>query len=163
MRNLIGEFECNLDAKGRLMFPSGLRKQLGPEEHRFVVNRSIFEPCLILYPWDEWEDITRQLNKLNRFDRKNDRFIRKFRNGATEVELDASGRILVPKRLKEFAGLGKTAVLLASANKIELWDKAKYDEVMEEDQEDFARLAEEVMAGVDDPEEKGKKDDGDDE
>lgn len=162
MRNLIGEFECKLDGKGRLMFPSGLRKQLGPEEHRFVMNRSIFEPCLILYPWEEWEDITRQLNKLNRFDRKNDRFIRKFRNGATEVELDGSGRILIPKRLKDFAGLDKEVVLLASANKIELWNKGKYDELMQEDQEDFAELAEEVMAGVDDPEEREKNDEGND-
>jgi MraZ protein len=157
MRNLIGEFECNLDGKGRLMFPAGLRKQLGPDENRFVINRSIFESCLVLYPWDEWEDITRQLNKLNRFDRKNDRFIRKFRNGANEVELDGSGRILIPKRLKEFAGLQKELVLLASANKIELWDKSKYDEVMDEDQEDFAQLAEEVMAGIDDPEKDGKE------
>ena len=162
MRNLIGEFECNLDGKGRLMFPAGLRKQLGPDEDRFVVNRSIFEPCLVLYPWDEWEDITRQLNKLNRFDRKNDRFIRKFRNGATEIELDSSGRILIPKRLKEFAGLQKEVVVFASANKIELWDKANYDEVMNEDQEDFAKLAEEVMAGIDDPEEKEGKEEGDD-
>lgn len=152
MRNLIGEFECSLDGKGRLMFPSGLRKQVGPEEHRFVINRSIFEPCLILYPWDEWEDITKQLNKLNRFDRKNDRFIRKFRNGATEVELDGTGRILIPKRLKAFAGLQKEVVLFASSNKVELWDKARYDQVMDEDQEDFAELAEEVMKGIDDPE-----------
>lgn len=162
MRNLIGEFECNLDGKGRLMFPAGLRKQLGPEEHRFVINRSIFESCLILYPWEEWEDITRQLDKLNRFDRKNDRFIRKFRNGATEVELDGSGRILIPKRLKEFAGLQKELVLLASSNKIELWDKGEYDRVMNEDQEDFARLAEEVMQGVDDPQEREKGSGNDD-
>ncbi len=162
MRNLIGEFECSLDGKGRLMFPAGLRKQLGPKEDRFVINRSIFETCLILYPWDEWEDITKQLNKLNRFDRKNDRFIRKFRNGATEIELDASGRMLVPKRLKEFAGLQKEVVLFASSNKIELWDKGRYEKVMDEDQEDFAQLAEEVMRGIDEPEDEKQdgRDDG---
>lgn len=162
MRNLIGEFECSLDGKGRLMFPAGLRKQLGPDEKRFVINRSIFEECLVLYPWDEWEDITKQLNKLNRFVKKHDRFIRKFRNGATEVELDASGRILVPKRLKEFAGLQKEVVVFASANKIEIWDKAKYEEIMNEDQEDFAELAEEVMSRVDEPDANEGKEGNDD-
>ncbi len=155
MKNLIGEFGCNLDAKGRVMLPAGLKRQLGPEQDKFVMNRGIFQRCLVLYPWEEWEDITRELDKLNRFDRKNDAFIRKFRNGATEVELDKAGRMLIPKRLKDFAGLDKKAVLFASSNKVELWDHDKYEEMMNEDWEDFADLAEEVMGAAEEKQGKG--------
>ena len=76
MTNFIGEFECKLDAKGRLMLPSSLRKQLSPEaEEQFVMNRG-FEKCLVLYPKNDWKYISEEVNKLNQYVKKNREFIR---------------------------------------------------------------------------------------
>lgn len=145
MGALIGEYECKLDEKGRLMLPAGLKKQLPPREQKtFVVNRG-FEKQLNLYPHKEWEKITAQINELNLFVKQNREFVRKFNNGATEIEIDASGRVLLPKSLMQYAGIDKEAILFAHSNRIEIWSKAEYDKFMKEGADDFATLAEEVM------------------
>lgn len=145
MGALIGEYECKLDEKGRLMLPSGLKKQLPPrEQKKFVINRG-FEKQLNLYPHKEWEKITAQINELNLFVKQNREFVRKFNNGATEVEIDASGRVLLPKVLMQYAGIEKEAILFAHSNRIEIWSKAEYDKTMAEGADDFATLAEQVM------------------
>ena len=145
MGALIGEFECKLDEKGRLMLPSGLKKQLPPKEQKtFVVNRG-FEKQLNLYPRKEWEKITSQINELNLFVKQNREFVRKFNNGATEIEVDGSGRVLLPKTLMQYAGIEKEAILFAHSNRIEIWSKAEYDKFMKEGADDFATLAEKVM------------------
>ncbi len=149
MASLLGEFECKLDAKARFLLPSGLRKQLDPaSKEQFVMNRG-FEGCLVLYPMTEWEKITAQLKKLNLFVTKNRAFYRQFHNGATSISLDSNGRVLVPKSLMAHAALDKDAVLFAYANRIELWSKERYEEVMNQDAESFADLAEDVMGGMD--------------
>ena len=145
MSSFLGEFECKLDAKGRFMFPAGLKKQLDPAaQERFVLNRG-FEGCLVLYPMNEWKLETARFEKLNLFVAKNRKFYRQFHNGATEVSMDATGRLLVPKNLSGFAQIQKEIVLFAYANRIEVWAKDKYQAVMDEDADDFADLAEEVM------------------
>lgn len=147
MANFIGEFDCKLDAKGRLMLPSGLRKQLDPAaQERFVLNRG-FEKCLVLYPKNEWEGISAEVNKLNQYVKKNREFIRYFYRGASELELDATGRVLLPKRLLEYAGADKEVVLFAYSNRIEVWDKNTYENLLTDEPDDFADLAEEVMGG----------------
>src|ERR1700733_11691365 len=148
MAALIGEFECKLDEKGRLMLPSSLKKQLPPKEQKsFVVNRG-FEKQLNLYPRKEWEKISEQINGLNMFVKQNREFVRKFNNGATEIEIDGSGRVLLPKPLMVYAGIDKEAILFAHSNRIEIWSKAEYDRFMNEGAEDFAGLAEQVMGNV---------------
>jgi len=147
MFNLLGEYDCKLDAKGRLALPSGLKKQL--EENLlkgFVVNRDIFEKCLVLYPTDEWKKVSGQLDKLNRFVRKNALFIRRFNNGATPLSLDGSGRVLIPKSLMEYASLEKEVKVCGNGERIEIWSKSAYDGMLNEDI-DFAALSEEVMGG----------------
>lgn len=130
------------------MLPSGLRKQLDPSANeQFVMNRG-FEGCLVLYPLNEWEKITAEMQKLNLFVAKNRAFYRQFHNGATQLSLDGTGRLLVPKSLMAFAGLEKEVVLFAYANRIEVWSKARYEEVMTQEAEGFAGLAEEVMGGL---------------
>ena len=125
MTNFIGEFNCKLDAKGRVMLPAALRKQLNPEANeRFVMNRG-FEQCLVLYPKNEWEVISAEVNKLNQYIKKNREFIRYFYRGATELELDSNGRLLLPKRMLSYAGISKEVVLFAYGNRIEVWDKDK--------------------------------------
>ena len=148
MINLLGEYDCKLDSKGRLAMPSGIKRQLEEHFHKgFVVNRDIFEKCLVLYPNEEWEKVSGQLSKLNRFVKKNALFIRRFNNGATPVSLDASGRILLPKALMGYAELKKEVKVCGNGERIELWDKDTYAKMLDDDV-DFGALSEEVMGDV---------------
>ena len=143
--NLIGEFECRVDEKGRVILPAGLKKQISPEaQDRFVINRG-FEHCLALYPMNEWKAISEEINRLNIYNRKNRNFIRYFYRGATDILLDASNRILLPKSLMNYAGISKDVILFAFSNRIEIWAKDRYEKLITDEPEDFAQLAEEVM------------------
>lgn len=147
--NLIGVHECKMDAKGRLLLPAALKKQLlAVLEHGFVLKRSVFQKCLELYPMTEWNDVMGRVNKLNRFVKKNNDFIRMFTAGVKVIEIDSSGRILVPKDLMAFAGLSGQLVLSASVDMIEIWDKDAYESVLDDPEVDFASLAEDVMGGA---------------
>jgi MraZ protein len=149
MTSLLGEFECKLDAKGRFMLPAALKRQIVPEaQEKFVVNRG-FEGCLVLYPMNEWQKETARFQRLNLFVAKNRKFYRQFHNGATELSLDNIGRLLLPKTLATYAGIDKDVVLFAYANRIEIWSKDKYEQVMNEDLDNFSDLAEDVMGGLD--------------
>ena len=148
MSHFLGEFDCKLDAKGRLMLPSGLRKQMpDAEKDGLVVNRG-FEKHLVVYTRKEWDKIMEDLGKLNQFEKKTREFIRYFTRGATELSLDAAGRVLLPKALLEYAGIAADAVLSSQFNKIEVWAKESYDAQMDNEPENFANLAEEVMGGL---------------
>ena len=156
MIQLLGEFDCKLDAKGRLMVPSSLKKQLpNVEQEGLVVNRG-FEKHLVVYPKKVWEGIVAELSKLNQYEKKTREFIRFFTRGATELTLDASGRVLLPKSLLEFAGINGDVVLACQFDKIELWAKDAYDSLLDNEPENFANLAEEVMGGKDRRSEDGK-------
>ncbi len=126
MTGFLGEFEATLDAKGRFLLPAGFKKQL-PEGNadRFVINRGL-EGCLSLYPMKTWEPLFARINGLNEFDPKQREFRRAFLNGATYVEPDTAGRILVPPSLKVYAELQKDIVLMATGDKLEIWDSNKY-------------------------------------
>ena len=150
MINLIGTYECKADAKGRLMFSSAFKKQLAPVlQEGFVVKRAVFQTCLELYPMKEWNLMMEKINKLNKFKKKNNDFIRRFTAGVKMVELDATGRILIPKDLFAFAGIKKQVVMASSVNIIEIWDKEKYEKAIDDAADDFADLAEEVMGNTD--------------
>jgi MraZ protein len=145
MTNLIGEYECRLDDKGRIMLPAGLKKQIPSEaQDRFVINRG-FESCLVLYPLNEWKGISEEINRLNIYNRKNRNFARYFYRGATELALDGNNRLLLPKTLTGYAGIEREIILFAYSNRIEVWAKDKYESLMTDEPEDFALLAEEVM------------------
>ncbi len=151
MINLIGTYECKADAKGRIMLSAPLKRQLLPVlQEGFVLKRSVFQECLELYPMSEWNTMMQNVNKLNRFRKKNNDFIRLFTAGVKVVDVDASGRILIPKDLKGFAGIGKELVLSSAINIIEIWDKSKYEKAVEDATVDFPDLAEEVMGNEND-------------
>ena len=151
MVNLIGTYECKADAKGRLMLPSQLKKQLNAVlDEGFVLKRAVFQPCLELYPMSEWNTLMSKVNKLNRFVKKNNDFIRRFTAGVKIVELDVSGRLLVPKDLHLFAGISKEVVLSSSVNIIEIWDKDNYEKAIDDAAVDFGELAEDVMGNDND-------------
>ena len=149
--NLIGTYECKADVKGRLMLPSTVKKQLSSVlQDGFVLKRSVFQPCLELYPMSEWNILMAKVNKLNRFVKKNNDFIRRFTAGVKVIELDVSGRLLIPKDLHSFAGISKEVVLSSSVNIIEIWDKDRYEKAIDDAAVDFADLAEDVMGNVND-------------
>ncbi|CAA0179726.1 Transcriptional regulator MraZ [Tenacibaculum maritimum] len=132
-----------------MMFSSAFKKQLSAVlQDGFVLKRAVFQPCLELHPMSEWQLMMAKINKLNRFVKRNNDFIRRFTAGVKLVELDASGRILIPKDLCQFAGIQKEIVLSSSVNIIEVWDKEKYEKVIDEAALDFADLAEEVMGNI---------------
>ena len=146
MIGFLGEYEVTMDTKGRFLLPAGFKKQLVEEAgSQFVINRGI-ETCLSLYPMQSWEPIFAKVSKLNEFDPKVRQFRRYFLNGATNVELDTAGRLLIPKALMEYAGLEKDVVLVSAVDKIEIWDKTKYTKFFESfSPESFSDLANEVM------------------
>jgi MraZ protein len=147
---LIGTYECKVDAKGRLMLPAAIKKQLLPVmQNGFVLKRAVFQPCLELYPMTEWDVLMQKVNKLNRFKKKNNDFIRRFTAGLKQVEVDTAGRLLIPKDLVAFSGITKDIVVSSAINIIEIWDKDNYEKAIDDATGDFADLAEEVM-GQDD-------------
>jgi MraZ protein len=144
MPQLLGEYECKVDAKGRMRLPSGLIHQLEEESPAFVVNRG-FENCLMLYPEKVWDEITEEVNGLNQYDKRNREFVRYFYRGAQKLALDSADRILVPKRLLEYAGIEKEVILAAVNDRVEVWAKDKYDEMLDEEPMDFSGLAQVVL------------------
>ncbi|TND09217.1 MAG: MraZ protein [Bacteroidetes bacterium] len=149
MQSLIGVYECNVDAKGRLLLPAAFKKQVQPVlDKGFVVKRSVFQKCLELYTMDEWNNLVKDVNKLNRFKKKNVDFIRMFNAGVKPMELDNTGRLLLPKDLMTFAGISKNIVMSAAVNMIEIWDKDKYEQTINDPNIDFGALAEEVMGSM---------------
>ncbi len=153
MVNLIGTYECKADAKGRVMLPSALKKQLHAVlQEGFVLKRSVFQNCLELYPMQEWNKLMEKVNKLNRFKKKNNDFIRRFTAGVKIIELDNTGRLLIPKDLHAFAGISKEVVVASAGSIMELWDKEKYEKAIDDATVDFADLAEEVMGNIDEDE-----------
>ena len=149
MTTFIGDYTGKVDAKGRLTFPSALKKQMSSaSEDRFVVKKDIFEKCLVLYPIEEWERQNELIrSRINPYNKEHNKFLRNFYKGTAEVVLDGNNRILIPKRLLELVGITKDVVLAGQDGKIEIWDKQLYDHI-EEPEEDFANLAEKIMANT---------------
>lgn len=147
MAGFLGEFQCRLDSKSRIALPSALKKQLSPQaEDQFVINRG-FERHLALYPLNEWKTITTEINRLNLYVKKNREFVRYFYRGATELKLDSHNRLLLPKRLLQYASITEEVILFAYANRIEVWAEELYNQLLGDEPRDFADLAEEIMGG----------------
>lgn len=146
MISFIGTYDCKADAKGRVMLPVALKNQMSPMLNQgFVLKRSVFQPCLELYPMAEWNLLMEKMNKKNRFKKKNNDFIRRFSAGVKVIEIDATGRLLIPKNLISIANITKEVVLSSAINIVEIWDKDSYEKVIDETADDFASLAEDVM------------------
>ena len=147
MAGFLGEYEATIDAKGRFLLPGGIKKQMPEGTSTIVISRG-FEKCLLLYPLKSWEAIEEKIKKLNEFNPKVSQFRTLFVGGASYVDLDTAGRILLPPSLREYAGLGKDILLASDIDKIKIWDASKYKKLFEEISSDaFANLASEVMSG----------------
>lgn len=156
MITFIGDYPCRLDSKGRVLLPAAFIKQMAQpattEEHlvqdRFVIKRDIFDQCLILYPMNEWQRQNQILrNNTNPYNREHNKFLRGFFKGIAEVTLDASNRLLIPKRLLDEIDAGREIVMAGQFGKIEIWSKAQYERI-ESGDEPFADLAEKIMGQV---------------
>ena len=151
MQHLIGTYECKADTKGRILMPIAIKKQLSSViTNGFVLKRSVFNSCLELYPMKEWILLMEKINSLNRFNKKNNDFIRRFTAGVKTVEVDISGRLLIPKDLVKHAQIGKEIVVSSAVNILEIWDKSLYEKAIDEATLDFGALAEEVMGDKND-------------
>lgn len=151
MNTIVGTYECKVDAKGRLLMPAPLKKQLTTSlQDGFVLKRSVFQTCLELYPMSEWNLMMLKINKLNRFNKKNNDFIRRFTAGVKIVEIDTLGRLLIPKDLMAFSNISKEVVFSSAVNIVEIWDKDLYEQSISGEDMDFADLAEEVMGNLND-------------
>ena len=151
MQHLIGTYECKADTKGRILMPIAIKKQLSSViTNGFVLKRSVFNSCLELYPMKEWILLMEKINSLNRFNKKNNDFIRRFTAGVKTVEMDISGRLLIPKDLVNYAHISKEVVVSSTVNILEIWDKSLYESAIDEAALDFGALAEEVMGDKND-------------
>ena len=142
MAAMIGEFNCKLDDKGRLSLPAKLRTQF-PESagNQIIVNRG-FEKCLVLYTKEDWLKETEKLNLVDDFmSPEIRRFKRLFTNGATVVSIDNAQRILIPKKLLDYAELTDEVVLSAYGSKVEIWSANNYETELSVDADDLSRLA----------------------
>jgi MraZ protein len=156
MLNLLGEHHCKVDPKGRMMFPARLRKQMEQIiAHGLVVNRDIFSKCLVLYPKPEWDKVNEEMSRLSRYNEKHQLFQRKFMKGATLLELDNTGRLLVPSVLLAYAEIdlkkNNEVILTGLGEKMEIWSPANYNREILDDDFDFSSLAEEVRKDIDRP------------
>ena len=146
MEHLIGTYECKVDTKGRIMMPIALKKQLSKLINEgFVLKRAVFNHCIEMYPVNEWAKLMDKLDGLNRFNKKNNDFIRRFTAGVKSVEMDNSGRFLIPKDLIKYASIDKQIVVSSAVNILEIWNKSTYEKVINKAALNFGALAEEVM------------------
>jgi len=131
------------------MLPSAFKKQMPPgAQERFVVRRDVYENCLVLYPMEEWERQNKIIrSRMNPYNKEHAKFLRMFYQGTAEIILDASNRMLIPKRLADFAGFGKEVILAGQYGKIEIWASEKYDEISRP-REDFESMAEKFLGSA---------------
>lgn len=149
MQYLLGEYDSTVDAKGRFLLPAGIRRQLPEDGTQFVMNRG-FEGCVTMYPMYSWEPLFAKISKLNEFKPKVREFRRTFLAGVTQVDLDSAGRVLLTKNLMDYAGISKDIVIVAAGEKIEVWDKEKYNKLFEKHTPDsFSDLADDVLGDGD--------------
>ncbi|AWX45285.1 Transcriptional regulator MraZ [Flagellimonas maritima] len=151
MTHIIGQHDCKADTKGRVILPISLKNQLLPViNESFVIKRSVFQQCLELYPKNEFDVLMQKVLKKSKINRKYDAFVRNFVAGMKEVTIDGdTGRLQIPKNLVEYAEIGKEVVLNAVFDKIEIWNKDKYEIVLADSEKDYADLAEEIFADDD--------------
>ena len=150
MPSFKGEYEHSVDNKGRVAFPAKLRKALSPEaQERFTILKGI-EPCLYLYPDDEWENVEEKLSKINSFSRQGRTVKRNFLRSAEDLSLDKQNRIPLSSQLMEYAGIDGTAIFIGSGERIEVWSPEKLEEADAELSADaYEDLFEKVMGDND--------------
>ena len=147
----IGEYYCKLDAKGRLLLPSGFKEQLGEALNEgFVLRPGLFEACLDVYGMDDWRKLQEKLGRLNPFKKENLVMARRINAGARLVKMDASGRLQIPKDLVDKCGFVKDVVITSLPDRMQIWGREQMERSNAEmSDEDFARLLENRLGNID--------------
>jgi MraZ protein len=131
MAGFLGEYDATVDAKNRFLLPAALKKQMPEGTQMMVINRGMDE-CLWMYLLEDWKVVEERLRQVNPYDSRDNRMVRKaLIAGAIYVEFDSAGRLNLPRNLMEYAGLDKEIVLAGDIDKIEIWDKTKYDKLFD--------------------------------
>lgn len=138
---LMGEFQHNIDAKGRIIIPAKLREDLGA---KFVITRGL-DGCVFGYPLENWEKIQEKLKQLPLAKKEARAFTRFFYSAAAEAEIDKQGRINIPSTLVDYANLEKECLVLGVSDRIEIWSKIKWESVSSEIEESFEEIAEDML------------------
>ena len=138
---MIGEYHHNIDEKGRLIIPSKFRIELG---EKFIITRGM-EKCLFVYPMKDWNNMINELNKLS-FTKKDYRtFMRMLLSGATECELDKSGRVNITNPLKNYAELLKECVVIGVNDRLEIWSENNFEDFFNSNIDNFSDIAENLF------------------
>jgi MraZ protein len=140
------EYDVKIDAKGRVVLPARVKSNLPQDSGSNIVLSRGFEPCLVLRPQSEFFKILDKLKGLNQFDAASRNFQRKMLAGSTDMELDANGRFLIPKSMLNYARLEREAIIVGMGDRLEIWNPKIYDKFLNDDPEDFARMAQEIFA-----------------
>jgi MraZ protein len=139
------EYECKLDAKGRLVLPARIKVKLPEASGNTIVITRGFESCIVLYPLSEWQKVFSKIASLNEFTAEYRNLQRNILRGATEEELDSNGRFLIPKTLLKHAQIDKEAIVVGMGNRIEVWNPGLYNSYLINDQKEFSNLAEKYL------------------
>lgn len=137
----MGEFQHNIDSKGRIIVPAKFREHL---DGSFVMTRGL-DQCLFAYPMNEWKVLEEKLKKLPLTKRDARAFTRFFFSGAVECEVDKQGRINIPQPLRAYASLEKECVIIGVSNRIEFWSRPVWDDYFMASKESFAEIAENLL------------------
>jgi MraZ protein len=132
------EYECKLDAKGRLVLPARIKNGLPETSGNELVVGLGFEKCLMVYPILEFKKLYAKVAGLSEFNPDYRKLQRNFFRGNTVVELDSSGRFLIPKQMLNYAQLEKQVVVIGMGNKVELWNPELYKEQLYDNQNEFS-------------------------
>lgn len=146
MSAFIGDYSCKADSKCRVVVPASFRRVMeSSQQALFVLRKNVFEACIDMYPYQEWEAMVAKLRaELNLFDREHVVFLREFHRGTQEVEMDGNGRILLPKRMLEDIGVDKDMIFAAQDSLIQIWNPQMYEAVAV-DGDTLGRIAEEIF------------------
>lgn len=136
-----GEYECKLDAKGRLVLPARIKVRLPESSGNQVVVMQGMEPCLVVYSSVEYKKIYSRIASLNEFNPEFRQLQRNFFRRVAEIDLDSAGRLLLPKPMIKYASLEKEVVLVGMGNRVEIWNTGKYEEYLINDNNKFSELA----------------------
>jgi MraZ protein len=139
------EYESKLDSKGRLVLPSRIKAQLPESGGNELVIRRGFEPCLILYPMVEFKKVFSKISGLNEFNEEYRKLQRNFFSGTATVELDNTGRFVIPKNMLTYAALDKDVILVGMGNKVEVWNPTIYEKHLIQDPGELSKLAEKYL------------------
>jgi MraZ protein len=149
MLTFTGDYSCRLDEKGRVLLPAAFIKQMASSmQEKFVLKKDIFEACLVLYPMSEWDRQTQILRQnTNPYNREHNQFLRGLFKGTADIMLDASNRLLIPRRMLEEIGADREIVMAGHLDRIEIWAREVYEGI-ESGGEKIARLAEKIMGNL---------------